>query len=120
MDWEDALKRHWAHPPDTRQPMCLAGRTVVASLRKHDADFVAWAKANDRFVRIDRKTKWGNPFKLGKESERDDVIAKYRDYLKGQPELLAALPTLKGKVLGCWCYPKACHGNVLAELADET
>ena len=36
-----------------------------------------------------------------------------------QPELLAALPELAGKTLGCWCAPKACHGDVLARLAAE-
>jgi hypothetical protein len=26
---------------------------------------------------------------------------------------------LKGKVLGCWCSPKACHGDILAKIANE-
>jgi len=40
-----------------------------------------------------------------------------------QPELLAALPELKDKVLGCYCKPEDCHGDILAELVivfDET
>jgi len=31
---------------------------------------------------------------------------------------MAALPELRGKVLGCWCAPKACHGDVLVSLAN--
>jgi hypothetical protein len=37
-----------------------------------------------------------------------------------QPELMAALGEIRGKVLGCWCKPAACHGDVLARLADAT
>lgn len=69
-------------------------------------------------VRIDRATKWGNPFRIGRDGWRKEVIEKYREYLLGRPDLLAALPELKGKVLGCWCKPLACHGDVLAEMAD--
>ena len=63
---------------------------------------------------------WGNPFEIGKDGTRSEVIAKYREYLLGSPKLLALLPTLRGKILGCWCKPLACHGDVIAELADAT
>lgn len=72
-------------------------------------------------VRIDRRTKWGNPFKIGKDGSRADVIAKYRGWIlhgAGQ-HLLDDLHELKGKRLGCHCAPAACHGDVLAELADN-
>jgi hypothetical protein len=61
---------------------------------------------------------WANPFKVGRDGTRAEVIAKYRAMLLGRPDLLARLPELRGKVLGCWCKPEACHGDVLAELAD--
>jgi|ERR1700739_175032 len=62
---------------------------------------------------------WHNPFHLGKDGNRKEVLAKYREYILGRPDLLALLPELRGKTLGCWCKPKyACHGDVLAELAD--
>jgi hypothetical protein len=48
------------------------------------------------------------------------VITKYRAYIQNHPELLAQVHELKGKVLGCWCNPKPCHGDVLAELAERT
>jgi uncharacterized protein DUF4326 len=75
----------------------------------------------ERFdVYIGRPSKWGNPFVLDGRSSREEVIAKYRAWLLCQPELVAALPELKGKVLGCWCAPKSCHGDVLAELAAKS
>ncbi len=69
-------------------------------------------------VLIDRRTKWGNPFIIGKDGTREQVIAKYRVYVRQFPKLTAALPELRGKTLGCWCKPQACHGDVLAELAE--
>lgn len=71
-------------------------------------------------------SKWANPYKIdrpGKKRDgtREEVIARYREYLLTErPDLLAALPELRGKVLGCWCLPLPCHGEVLAELADAS
>lgn len=64
-------------------------------------------------------SKWGNPFHIGRHGSRDEVIEQYRAYLISNPALIAALPELRGKVLGCWCAPLACHGDVLADLADS-
>lgn len=62
---------------------------------------------------------WGNPFKLDRDGDRDTVIARYREWLIGQPALVArARAELRGKVLACWCAPLACHGHVLAEVAN--
>ena len=62
---------------------------------------------------------WGNPFKLGKDSTREEVMKKYRAWLLANPDLLKRLPELKGKILGCWCAPEACHGDILSELANR-
>ena len=71
-------------------------------------------------VYIGRPSKWGNPFVIGRDGNREQVIEKYRAYVLANPPLLAAVkPELKGKVLGCWCAPQSCHGDVLAELADS-
>ena len=67
-------------------------------------------------------SKWENPFPLpnkASEEQRAACIEKYKQWFFTQPELIAAIPELKGKVLGCWCKPKACHGDFLAELADN-
>ena len=69
-------------------------------------------------VYIGRPSKWGNPFVIGIDGTRQEVIAKYEAWLKTRTELMAALHELHGKVLGCWCTPQACHGDVLARLAQ--
>lgn len=69
-------------------------------------------------VYIGRPGPWGNPFQIGPDGSRAEVIAKYREWVVKQPDLLRELPALKGKTLGCWCRPKACHGDVLVELID--
>ena len=81
---------------------------------------VVHCKRTSYDVYIGRPSKWGNPFEIGRDGTREEVIEKYKAWIVEQPELLAALPELRGKVLGCWCAPKACHGHVLAELADAT
>lgn len=70
-------------------------------------------------VRIDRKTKWGNPFVIGVDGDRATVIAKYREYISLRPDLQDdARIELRGKTLGCWCAPLACHGDILLEIAN--
>jgi hypothetical protein len=71
-------------------------------------------------VYIGRPSKWGNPFKVGAGGfTRDAASRMYEDYVTGRPELMAALPELRGKVLGCYCAPKPCHGDVLVRLAGD-
>lgn len=65
-----------------------------------------------------RGSKWANPYKIGPDCPRERAIELYRLYLHDSPELLAALPELRGKRLGCWCAPEPCHGDVLVELAN--
>lgn len=62
---------------------------------------------------IGRGSKWGNPFIMGKDGDRTDVIRKYYFYLRDNVELRSQLEELRGKQLGCYCAPKACHGEVL-------
>ena len=81
-------------------------------------ELVVHCKRAAHDVYIGRPSKWGNPFVIGRDGTRDEVIARYEAWLLEQPELLAALPELAGKTLGCWCAPRACHGDVLARLAN--
>lgn len=70
-------------------------------------------------VYVGRPGPWGNPFTIGRDGTREEVIAKYELWLLTQPELLAKLPELKDRILGCWCSPQQCHGDVLRRLANE-
>jgi hypothetical protein len=76
-------------------------------------------------VYIGRPSVWGNPFAEKPTpgttlvASRDEAIARYRAHLAEHPELVErARRELRGKVLGCWCAPKACHGDVLLEIAN--
>ena len=80
---------------------------------------VVHCKKNRYDVYIGRPSKWGNPFVLGKDGTREEVVDKYRAWILQQPKLLADLWELRGKTLGCWCHPQACHGDVLAELVNK-
>jgi hypothetical protein len=71
-------------------------------------------------VYIGRPSMWGNPFRIGRDGTRSEVIEKYRQYVLGNKKLMSNLHLLKDKTLGCWCSPLPCHGDVLAELADAT
>lgn len=62
---------------------------------------------------------WANPFRIGETVSRGEAIAKYRYRLLNSPHLLERLHELRGKRLACWCVPEACHGQVLAEMADR-
>lgn len=65
-----------------------------------------------------RPSKWGNPFVIGKDGSRQDVINKYRLYLLNNDALMASLGELTGKDLVCWCSPQPCHCDVLLRLAN--
>lgn len=67
-------------------------------------------------VYIGRGSKWGNPFIIGKDGTRSDVIKKYNKWIQNQPHLMNSLHELDNKILGCYCKPKACHGDILLKL----
>ena len=70
-------------------------------------------------IRIDRQTRWGNPFRIGTDGSRHEVIAKYRKHLFAQVQsgkiTLEDLADLHGRDLACWCAPAPCHGEVLVK-----
>ena len=90
--------------------------TLVVHCRKENYDVYIGRAVRRRRLKA---SIWGNPFVIGKDGTRDEVMVKYREWLLGNPELLKKLPELKGKVLGCWCAPEACHGDVLSALANK-
>jgi hypothetical protein len=76
-------------------------------------------------VKVDRSTVLGNPYKIGIDGNRTEVIAQYRQWLWGYVEdrhkiVWGALSQLYEDwekhgilYLGCWCKPKACHADVI-------
>jgi hypothetical protein len=71
-------------------------------------------------VYIGRPSKWGNPFSIGKDGTRDEVCDKFEEWFLNQPKLVEECKTeLRGKILGCFCSPKRCHGDFLYKIANE-
>ena len=71
-------------------------------------------------VYIGRPGKWGNPYIIGPDGTREEVIEKYEEWVRSSPTMMRTLHQLKGKVLGCWCDPGVpCHGEVLLKLMKE-
>lgn len=70
-------------------------------------------------VYIGRPSKWGNPFREGQDGTRAEVIAKYEQWLRNNPELLEQIEELRGKILACWCKPRACHGDIIVKILNE-
>jgi len=62
---------------------------------------------------------WANPYSVAECGTHEDACRRYEEYIRGRPELLARLPELRGKRLGCWCKPHPCHGDVLVRLISE-
>jgi transposase len=98
-----------------------SGQTVVVNLRAGvHTNLIEWAEATDKYVRVDRRTEWGNPFEIPDDGDRQAVIAKYaRHYLPHKDTLRDRIPGLRGKALGCWCAPEPCHADILKARADR-
>ena len=63
---------------------------------------------------------WGNPYKIGVDGDRERVVRLYREMVSQDVELQRRIKEkLRGKVLGCWCKPLKCHGDVLVEFANK-
>ena len=69
---------------------------------------------------IGRGSKWGNPFRIGRDGDRATVIAKHERWFADQHRLLRALDELRGRDLVCFCVPLACHGDLLSRLANTS
>jgi hypothetical protein len=121
-------------PLSSTPKLLISGRNTTDSLQK-------WIEADpDRHIYIGRpgvvfvdgkrfppashtsSRLFGNPFKIGKDGLRAKVLASYRRYalerMKTDAEYRDAVLNLKGKILGCWCAPEGCHGDILKEIAE--
>jgi hypothetical protein len=107
--------KDWNETEKQRRFDVESGVTVVANMSK-DANLINWAKTEGLFVQIDRATAWGNPFEIPGDGDRDAVCDSYEVYYGLKKSLHKKIKTLKGKVLGCHCYPERCHGDFLSSL----
>ena len=75
---------------------------------------------------IGRSTQFGNPFLLSKDGGNYTRRASVKEYekwfyhkLESDIEFREAVHELKGETLGCFCKPRACHGDVIVEYFDK-
>jgi len=110
----------WRQDERDRQAQVNEGITVVANAAT-DKNLIAWAESKRLAVRIDRSTRYGNPFVLNEDGDRDQVCDAYEHcYLIHKPSITDRIDAgeLSGKVLVCHCHPQRCHGDCLADKAN--
>jgi hypothetical protein len=91
-------------------------------MNSHRATVHHVSRAPADAVYIGRPSRWGNPFVIGRHGNREQVIERYRTWLKAQIRAgrvtREELAELHGAALACYCAPRACHGDVLAAAAE--
>jgi len=71
-------------------------------------------------MRVDRSTKYGNPYRIGHDGDRRECIAKFKKYIPTRPDLVAiAKKELRGKDLLCWCVPEDCHAWIWVDIVND-
>ncbi len=65
---------------------------------------------------------FGNPYPIDEDASREEVLSKYKEYfikrVREDREFYRRIIALKGKRLGCFCKPDACHGDIIATYLD--
>lgn len=106
------------HPFD----LCSIGAKLLRSAAMGEP--IVLNKKTDKIpadaVYVGRPSKWGNPFKIGVDGNREEVISEYKQWLMSveQAYLIFYLTELRGKDLVCWCAPLSCHADILLEMAN--
>ena len=96
---------------------------MIKVINKHAADRTVDSLTG---TYIGRPSPLGNPFIIGKDGDRTEVISKYKRWLllqlarpsKAKDELNRLIELYnerKELVLICWCAPAPCHGDVIRE-----
>jgi len=81
---------------------------------------VVHCKRQKYTVYIGRPSIFGNPYTIGKDGTREEVIEKYEQYARTNENLAIAIYKLKeSDILGCWCSPEKCHGDIIIKIWKE-
>jgi hypothetical protein len=109
----------WRSDERKRQKQVENGCTVLAN-QSMDKNLILWAEQKGFAVRIDRSSKYGNPFILDQDGDRDEVCDAFKlHYLPFKKSIQKDADKLIGKVLICHCYPERCHGESLIQLCIQ-
>lgn len=105
----------------TQEAKAVVGRVGhVLDLQRQGEPFVYIGRAMPRYGLP--ASKWANPYRIGPNCTREQAIKQYFEYLQRRPDLMDALPELRGKVLACWCKTSPdvpCHGELLVSMANR-
>lgn len=113
-----AQKEDWTKEETELMNKTVSRETVVINMHKH-LKVLSYAERNGIYVRIDRFTEWGNPFMMDADGTREEVCNWFAEnYFPFKKSLHKKIKSLKGKVLGCHCFPNKCHGETLKLYAD--
>jgi hypothetical protein len=92
-------------------------RTVVVNIHKEPFDVYIGrvGRGQDGY--------FGNPFRIGHGISREDAVKRFQRYfadrIEKDSEFRRRILALKGRRLGCFCKPKACHGDVIADWLNK-
>lgn len=68
-------------------------------------------------------SEFGNPYRIGRDGSRAEVITKFKKYFLNKitldKEFRQRVQELKSKKLGCFCTPRACHADVIADYLNQ-
>ena len=110
----------WLEDEKDRQTSVAAGNSVIANAER-DKNLIQWAETKGLTIRIDRGSRYGNPFVMDHDGDRDVVCDSYENhYLPHKPSIHRNKRELIGKVLICHCYPNRCHGEALLKIIKQS
>lgn len=79
--------------------------------------------SNNSYSYIGRPSVYGNPFVIGRDGTREEVISKFATYFNGRIASDSVfrnhVELLRGNQLGCYCHPLPCHGDIIAEYLEN-
>ena len=101
----------------------------MASFNQPTGITVVNRRRDQEDIYIGRGSPLGNPFIIGKDGDRDEVLFKYKKYLQSEinnnnRNIINALEAIKERSmhsnvsLGCYCKPKPCHGDVIKDYIE--
>lgn len=102
-------------------------KTRVVNLRKESYDVYIGRGRKPEYYRWEPCSagygQFGSPFPITEGSSREESIRKYKDYfydrIRKDPDFKSSVEALRGKTLGCFCKPKACHGDIIADYLNN-
>jgi DNA-binding transcriptional ArsR family regulator len=112
--WEDVAN-------EVREELAKRALPTVVNIRSGEPYDIYIGREYKKRGHNLEESDWHNPFVVGRDGTRVEVLEKYERYLREErPDLMRRLGELRGKRLGCWCKPDACHGDVLVRLVAES